>query len=154
MKWYYCLLILLIPSFIYANEIKTKDGESNMNAVVGEVEIASTNDIEIKWDKMIFTYNISKNYTWDSNTHKYIYKGENKYWTNNGNTITIINKTNKKIIVTPIFNSNNNNLTGKFNNNSLTINSFENKKLEFSLSGSINKTNTNTKAGHITINFE
>ena len=132
MKKLFILLLLIIPSIVFATN-------NEASVVVGEVDTEENQpndddkviDVEIKWNNMIFTYNVENNYTWNSETHEYIKNKEKKYWTNNGNNIIINNKTNKKISLYPMYKSENKSITGKFDINKIDLDGNTRKVIKF-----------------------
>jgi len=146
-------IFLIIPSIVFANS-------KEATVTVGEVDTDNPKeedkviDVEIKWNKMTFTYNVENNYTWDKTTHKYTKNKEKKYWTNNGNNIVVTNKTNKKITLYPTYKSSYKNITGKFNLNKIELEGNTNKLITFELNGTLTKSYNNTKIGYITISLE
>ncbi len=148
-------VFLITPLIVKADKVVTTGEDTNINIVVGDVEsIDEVSDVEIKWKQMIFTYNVVENYTWNSETHKYEKNPTKTYWTNNGNSITISNKTANRISITPKYFSKIDYVKGKFSLNNLNLEAHSTKEIKFELSGSINQSNNNTKVGYITIEIE
>ena len=152
----FLIIALIFPLLIKAETIQTSGDDANINVVVGEVEGSSeaVSDIEIKWKQMVFTYNVVESYTWDSETHKYVKVSNNSYWTNNGNSITVVNKTANQVSISPKYVSKLNDIIGKFNTEKFNLAAYANKTFQFELSGELEKEYHNAKAGYITIEIE
>ena len=149
------IIFLLIPFIVNANSITTNGEDADINVVVGEVEENNNvSDVEIKWKQMVFTYNVVENYVWNSETHEYTKTISDGYWTNNGNGITITNKTANKITIKPKYFSKVDYVNGKFSVNKLNIEAYSSKKIAFEIDGSLEKVNNNAKVGYITIEIE
>ena len=152
------LFILLFPLIIYAKTITTADDDTNINVVVGEVDGSSSGDsvldFEIKWEPMVFTYNVVESFEWDSITHKYEKNSSKTYWTNNGNKITIINKSAKSFNVLPVYSSNVDYIKGEFNTGKFILNSYATKIITFNVKGDLESKFNNKKIGYITIEID
>ena len=147
------IIALFFPLFINAKSVNV-DEDTNINATVGEVEVYETSEVEIKWDQMTFTYNVVESYKWDSGTHKYSKVIEKTYWSNNGNKITITNKTTRKLEITPNYFGINNSIKGSFNCQKIAVDGNKTETINFNIEGAIEKKLNNTKIGYITIEID
>ena len=147
------IILLLFPLVVSAKAVDI-DEDTNINIKVGAVDAYETSEVEIKWDQMVFTYNVVESYNWDSITHKYAKIVEKSYWSNSGNKITITNKNSKKVKITPNYFGINNSVKGIFDCSTINVESRKTETINFSVEGVIEKKLNNTKIGYITIEID
>ena len=152
MKKLYILIVLIImflPISVLSLDNKT------INVTVGNVEEDDVIDIDITWGNLSFTYVVENNYKWDSTTHKYIKEETKSYWTNNGNSIAIKNKSKKVVNIDLQYEPAISSVSGAFSLNNFKIDANKQKTVSFVVSGNLSSNYSKaTSAGIITVGIK
>lgn len=147
------IALLSILAFSTSVNAENLNEVNSYDATVNKIEDTQIYDVEIKWDNMMFTYNNTESYVWNSKTHEYDLKNK-KTWENEKNKITINNKSNYEIEI--LFNYESykdyQKITGVFSKNKLNIQSKESDFSELNLSGKLDEnTSEYKKIGEVTV---
>lgn len=97
------LMLVAVPVTAFAAEdtITSKNENRNIDVHAKYADGTSTPDVysvDVVWGAMQFTYSASGTREWDPSTHQYT-DNTTAGWTENGNTVTVTNHSNKAVDV-------------------------------------------------------